>query len=150
MRHNGANRTVWVLGCVVAVCVAACSGADPDGDSSSAAAVETPAEAETETSAETETEASAAAPDDDVAPAEGSEVSAAALCEYLTGELPDLRAIGSEVGVMANLTVNLYTWYESQGAVPSGTELDEMTQAECPDVGAEALTLAGLESFTAL
>ena len=49
-----------------------------------------------------------------------SSVSGADLCEYLAGQLPQLREIGSEVGAMANVTVNLYSWYEGQGAVPDG------------------------------
>ena len=45
------------------------------------------------------------------APAGGSKtVPAKALCEYLSGQLPKLKAIGSEVGAMANLTGNLYSW----------------------------------------
>ncbi|WP_407343608.1 hypothetical protein [Pengzhenrongella phosphoraccumulans] len=51
---------------------------------------------------------------------------------------------------MANVTANLFAWYDGQGAVPNGTELDTLTQEECPDVGAEVLTLAGIASFTAL
>ena len=148
MPRNRTNRTAWELGCGVAAsiaCLPACSGPEsepePAADSPSAPAAETDAPAETSPSA-------TSAP---AAPAEGSpEVSAAALCEYLTGELPDLRAIGSEVGAMANLTVNLFTWYDEQGAVPKGTEIDALTQEECPEVGTEVLSLAGVESFAML
>jgi hypothetical protein len=77
-------------------------------------------------------------------------VSGAELCGYLQGRLPELKAIGSEVGAMANLTVNLYSWYEKRGAVPTGTEIDEQTTATCPDVRAEILKVAGIESFATL
>ncbi|GAA0899313.1 hypothetical protein [Virgisporangium aurantiacum] len=77
-------------------------------------------------------------------------VSAEDLCGYLRGQLPTLRAIGSTVGAMANLTVNLYSWYEKRGAVPTGSEIDRQTQQECPDTRAEVLTLAGMDSFATL
>jgi len=90
------------------------------------------------------------APTPSPAVGEGETVSPAALCDYLTSQLPDLRAIGSEVGVMANLTANLFGWYDQQGAVPSGSEIDTQTAAQCPDVGPEVLTLAGIETFNSL
>jgi hypothetical protein len=77
-------------------------------------------------------------------------VSATALCEYLRERLPTLRKIGSEVGAMGNLAGNLYSWYEKQGAVPIGSEMDEQTQQACPDVRTEVLKLAGTQSFASL
>lgn len=78
-------------------------------------------------------------------------MSSAELCGYLQGRLPELKAIGSEVGAMANLTVNLYSWYEKRGAaVPTGTEIDEQMAATCPDVRAEIFKVAGIESFATL
>ncbi|MFI6324366.1 hypothetical protein ACIBG8_43060 [Nonomuraea sp. NPDC050556] len=72
------------------------------------------------------------------------------LCDYLQGRLPVLRAIGSEVGRMGNLTVNLYSWYEKQGAVPTGAQIDTQTQKECPDTRAELLKISGMQSFATL
>ncbi|GAA3466963.1 hypothetical protein [Nonomuraea roseola] len=72
------------------------------------------------------------------------------LCDYLRGQLPNLKSIGSEVGAMANLTVNLYSWYEKRGAVPSGIQIDTQLQQECPDVQTEVLKTAGIESFATL
>lgn len=77
-------------------------------------------------------------------------VSAEALCDYLRSQVPVLKGIGSEVGAMANLTVNLYSWYEKQGAVPSGSQIDELTRQQCPEVGKEVLKLAGIQSFATL
>lgn len=93
-----------------------------------------------------------AAPSEPAVPssAGSSAVDAAALCAYLTGELPALQAIGSEVGAMANLAGNLFAWYDEQGAVPNGTEIDEQTLQECPDVRTEVLATAGIESFATL
>lgn len=134
---------VWSLGCGAALCLAGCSGADPAGES-------TPDPAATVTAAPAESASPTAAESTPPAGDAASGVSATALCEYLTGQLPQLREIGSEVGVMANVTANLFAWYDEQGAVPNGTELDALTQQDCPEVGAEVLKLAGVESFTAL
>jgi hypothetical protein len=85
------------------------------------------------------------------APADGPKtVSAKALCDYLSGELPKLKAMGSEVGAMANLTGNLYSWYNGQGAVPDGNQMDEQTLKECPDVRTEVLKAAGVKTFMEL
>lgn len=101
--------------------------------------------------------ADAAAPPDAASSAGGSAaagdstpVSAKEVCAYLEGQLPTLRGIGSETGAMANLTVNLYSWYEKQGAVPSGRQIDDQTGQECPTVRTELLDLAGMESFDRL
>ncbi|ONI92839.1 hypothetical protein ALI22I_01580 [Saccharothrix sp. ALI-22-I] len=72
------------------------------------------------------------------------------VCEYLRGQIPTLEGIGSEVGAMANLTVNLYSWYEKQGAVPDGAQIDKQVQQECPDVAAQVYKLAGIKSFATL
>ena len=84
------------------------------------------------------------------APAGGSAVSAKEVCAYLDGQLPTLKGIGSETGVMANLTVNLYSWYEKQGPVPTGRQIDDQTRQECPATRTEVLKLAGMESFERL
>lgn len=85
------------------------------------------------------------------APARGSNpVSAKEVCAYLDGQLPTLKGIGSETGAMANLTVNLYSWYEKQGPVPNGRQIDDQTRQECPAIRTEVLELAGMESFERL
>ncbi|MET7875751.1 hypothetical protein ABZS52_02355 [Micromonospora profundi] len=84
------------------------------------------------------------------APAAGTTVPAKEVCAYLEGQLPTLKGIGSETGVMANLTVNLYSWYEKQGPVPSGRQIDDQTRQECPATRTEVLKLAGMESFERL
>lgn len=136
------KSTRWALGAGAALCLAACSGTNPVTDLSSApAAPSSRAPVQTGAPSAAEPTPSAAA---------STDVSAAALCEYLTGQLPALRAIGSKVGAGANLTGNLFGWYDNQGAVPDGARLDAQTTQECPDVGAEVLGLAGVASFTAL
>ncbi|WP_421742878.1 hypothetical protein [Cellulomonas sp.] len=138
MAHTGTNCALWSWGLGAVLCLAACSNADPTDESPSV-----PPATESAKSAPPKAEESAA-------PDAESSVSGADLCEYLAGQLPQLREIGSEVGAMANVTVNLYSWYEGQGAVPDGTEIDTLTQEECPEVGSEVLTLAGMDSFATL
>lgn len=77
-------------------------------------------------------------------------VSGADVCAYLRGQIPTLEGIGSEVGAMANLTVNLYSWYEQRGAVPNGSQIDEQVAKECPDVATQVYKLAGIKSFASL
>ncbi|MEW2146590.1 hypothetical protein AB0869_27635 [Micromonospora vinacea] len=77
-------------------------------------------------------------------------MSAKEVCNYLDGQVPTLKGIGSETGAMANLTVNLYSWYEKQGPVPNGREIDDQTRQECPATRTEVLKLAGMESFERL
>jgi hypothetical protein len=86
-----------------------------------------------------------AAPAGSAAPVSGADV-----CGYLRGQVPALEAIGSEVGAMANLTVNLYSWYEGKGAVPNGSQIDRQVAQECPDVAARVYELAGIKSFATL
>ncbi|WP_327042393.1 hypothetical protein OG400_07800 [Micromonospora ureilytica] len=84
------------------------------------------------------------------APADDTQASAKEVCAYLEGQVPTLKGIGSETGAMANLTVNLYSWYEKQGPVPNGREIDDQTRTECPATRTEVLKLAGMESFERL
>lgn len=133
-------RTIRMLAptfCLV-LALTACADADAP-EPSGAAAPGTPAAADAASSAAGS------------APAGGSTpVSAKEVCAYLDGQLPTLRGIGSETGTMANLTVNLYSWYEKQGAVPTGRQIDDQTRQECPATRTEVLELAGMESFERL
>lgn len=122
----------------VAVCIGALLTACADGDAPESSG---PADAGASGAATT-----AAAPTS----GGSTSVSAEDVCGYLRDQLPTLRAIGSEVGSMANLTVNLYSWYEKQGAVPTGSEIDEQTRQECPETRTEVLKMSGMESFARL
>ena len=75
---------------------------------------------------------------------------AADVCTYLTGQIPALTAIGSPVGVQANLAGNLFGFFQSHGVPADGAQLDDATKAQCPDVRSQILVLSGLTSFTQL
>ena len=77
-------------------------------------------------------------------------VTAADLCDYLRGELPELRKAPGELDAMARLAMGLSGWYDQQGKVPDGVEIDTLTKDQCADVRAEVLKLAGVQSFHAV
>ncbi|MGC4896980.1 hypothetical protein [Micromonospora sp. DT31] len=132
-------RTIRMLAPTLCLVLALTACADADApEPSGAAAPDTPAAAGASSAVGS-------------APAGGSTpVSAKEVCTYLDGQLPTLRGIGSETGTMANLTVNLYSWYEKQGAVPTGRQIDDQTRQECPATRTEVLELAGMGSFERL
>ena len=88
--------------------------------------------------------------------AEGAEgvdkkaVSAADLCGFLKKNVAEWESIGSEVGAMARLTTDLASFYEDHGVTPVGSDMDEQTLTECPDVRTKVLKTGGLESFATL
>ncbi|MEU8286374.1 hypothetical protein AB0C01_18790 [Micromonospora sp. NPDC048905] len=132
-------RTIRLLAPVVCVVLAATACTDTDTPGPGAAAPNNP------TATAAASSAAGSAPQGDSTP-----VSAKAVCAYLDGQLPTLKGIGSETGAMANLTVNLYSWYELQGPVPTGRQIDDQTRQECPATRTEVLKLAGMESFERL
>ena len=77
-------------------------------------------------------------------------VSAKEVCAHLTKELPRIKAVGSEVGAMAQLTISLAGFYENHQKVADGAALDAQTEKACPQVRAEILKAAGMKSFADL
>lgn len=77
-------------------------------------------------------------------------VSAADLCGFLEKNLAEWQSIGSEVGAMARLTTDLFSFYEKHGVTPVGSDMDEQTLAECPETRKKVLKAGGLESFQTL
>ncbi|WP_328533134.1 hypothetical protein OG836_24600 [Micromonospora zamorensis] len=130
-------RTIRLL--APAVCLVLAATACTDAPEPGAAAPDSP------TTIAAASSAAGSAPDGGP-----TQVSAKEVCAYLDGQLPTLKGIGSETGVMANLTVNLYSWYEKQGPVPTGRQIDDQTRQECPATRTEVLKLAGMESFERL
>jgi hypothetical protein len=77
-------------------------------------------------------------------------VSAADLCDFLEKNVAEWQSIGSEVGAMARLTTDLASFYEDHGVTPVGSDMDEQTIAECPEVRTKVLKAGGLDSFRTL
>ncbi|MGC5305808.1 hypothetical protein [Micromonospora zamorensis] len=132
-------RTIRLLAPAVCLVLAATACTGTDAPEPGAAAPDSPAATAAASSA------AGSAPDGGSA-----QVSAKEVCAYLDSQLPTLKGIGSETGVMANLTVNLYSWYEKQGPVPTGRQIDDQTRQGCPATRTEVLKLAGMESFERL
>lgn len=80
--------------------------------------------------------------------AAGGSYSATDVCTYLKGEFPALKEIGSPVGRHANLAGKLATFFESHGKPENGAALDAATEAECPAVRTEVLSLIEVDSFS--
>ncbi len=114
-------------------CSASTSDSPTDADAGAAAPATTAATTETTTADD------AAGADDATA---GKEV-----CAHLKKELPRIKAVGSEVGAMAQLTMSLSSFYETHDKLADGTVLDAQTEASCPQVKAEILKAAGMTSF---
>ena len=76
--------------------------------------------------------------------------SATDVCTYLTSQLPALRAIGSTVGVQANLAGNLAGFFEKHDQPADGQIVDDAAKGQCPAVRTEILTLSGLTSIAEL
>jgi hypothetical protein len=77
-------------------------------------------------------------------------ISAEALCAHLKKELPRIKAVGSEVGAMAQLTVSIANLYEDHLTELDGDVLDAQATKTCPETRTEILKAAGVDSFTDL
>jgi hypothetical protein len=77
-------------------------------------------------------------------------VSAADLCGFLEKNLAEWQSVGSEVGAMAQMTMDLAGYYEDFGVTPVGSDMEEQTLAECPKTREKVLKAGGLASFQAL
>ena len=75
---------------------------------------------------------------------------AEALCAHLKKELPRIKAVGSEVGSMAQLAMSLASFYEDHPKELDGTVLDAQAQQACPQTRTEMLKAAGIKSFADL
>ncbi|MFI5953948.1 hypothetical protein [Cryptosporangium sp. NPDC051539] len=79
----------------------------------------------------------------------GGDVDPAALCAYLKGALPGWKAVGSEVGALAQATSDIADWYDknSKSGIPDRDAMEAGTKAECPETRAEVLKTIGVDSF---
>lgn len=80
----------------------------------------------------------------------GAADAGSAVCAYLAGQVPSLKAIGTPVGAHANLVANLFGFLQAHGIPADSVALDEATTKTCPDVRQEILSITDLESFSEL
>lgn len=77
-------------------------------------------------------------------------VAATALCDFLRKKLPDWKSVGGENAAQAQLAIDLFTFYQEQGAVPVGREIDEQARTQCPAIRFDVLQTAGIDNFLIL
>ena len=80
----------------------------------------------------------------------GSTVAAAELCDFLRKKLADWKSADGENAAQAQVAVDLFTFYQEQGAVPVGREIDEQARTQCPAVRFDVLQTAGIKDFMIL
>jgi hypothetical protein len=96
--------------------------------------------------AATKAGAKAAAADDSVN-VDNAPVSAKALCERLKEELPRIKAVGSEVGAQAQLTLSIADLYGDNVDKLDGDVVDAQAEKTCPGTRTQLLKAAGVQSF---
>ncbi len=134
------NRPARALVLAVSLLTAACgggataspqaAGASPSAAASTAAAPASPATASPGTSA-------------------AGAANGAALCTFLSTELPALQKAGSTAGAVAQLAIDYADWIaaDSSRGLPSASAMDTLTESACPEVRTTILKLLGGDSF---
>jgi hypothetical protein len=77
-------------------------------------------------------------------------ISAEALCAHLKKDLPRIKAVGSQVGAEAQLTLSIADLYNDHLDQLDGDVVDAQAKQSCPDTRAELLEAAGVDSFGSL
>jgi hypothetical protein len=82
----------------------------------------------------------------------GGAVSAQEICDTLTSAQATLTKEKGTPGALATLTLQLADLYTTKDAIAkmSGSDIDAMTQATCPDARKAALDAAGISTFAQL
>jgi len=132
------NRPARALVLAVSLLTAACGGgatASPQAGSPSPAASTAAASASPST----------ASPE----PSAASAGDGAALCAFLSSELPALQQAGSAAGAVAQLAVDYANWLEADPSriLPDAAAMDTLTKASCPEIRTNVLTFIGGDSF---
>jgi hypothetical protein len=132
------NRTARALVLAVSLLTAACGGgatASPQAGSPSPAASTAAASASPST----------ASPE----PSAASAGDGAALCAFLSSELPALQNAGSTGGAVAQLAIDYANWLEADSSrvLPDAVAMDTLTKASCPEIRTNVLKTLGGDSF---
>ena len=83
------------------------------------------------------------------APSAASGGNGAALCAFLTAEIPKIQAAGSTGGAVAELAIDYANWLaaDSSRVLPEAASMDTLTEASCPEVRTNVLKIIGSDSF---
>lgn len=117
--------------------LAACGGGgktESTGDKAAAGASATPTASATEVAD---------------SPAETKAPDGKGLCGFLKSENPKMKAIGTPVGALAHLAIELATWVGNHPdqKPDDSMAMDESTKRDCPDVRNAALKILDAKTF---
>jgi hypothetical protein len=88
-----------------------------------------------------------AAPSASPVTAAASAVAAPQLCDFLKKKLPEWQSISGEGAAQAQLAIDLFAFYQEQGALPVGKEIDDQARSQCPAIRFEVLRAAGIKDL---
>jgi hypothetical protein len=73
----------------------------------------------------------------------------AALCAFLTSEVPALQKAGSTGGAVAQLAIDYANWIAADASrvLPDAAAMDTLTEAACPEIRTTVLKLLGGDNF---
>jgi len=132
------NRPIRALVLTVSLLAAACGGG---ATTSPRAGSPSPAASSAAASASPSTASSV--------PSAVSAGNGAALCAFLTSEIPALQKAGSTGGAVAELAIDYANWIaaDSSRVLPDAAAMDTLTEASCPEVRTSVLKIIGGDSF---
>ncbi len=132
------SRPTRALVLAVSLLTAACGGSatasaptgSPSPDASTALASASPSTASTSPSVE-------------------SGGDGAALCAFLTSEIPKIQSAGSTGGAVGELAIDYANWIaaDSSRVLPDAAAMDTLTEASCPEVRTNVLKIIGSDRF---
>ena len=82
-------------------------------------------------------------------PSAASSGNGAALCTFLTAEIPKIQTAGSTGGAVAELAIDYANWLaaDSSRVLPGAASMDTLTAASCPEIRTNVLKIIGSDSF---
>jgi len=138
------NRSARAFVLAVSLLAAACGGgatAAPQAASPSLSASPSPAASTAAAPASPAT----ASP----GPSAAGAANGAALCTFLSSEVPALQKAGSTGGAVAQLAIDYADWIAADASrvLPDAAAMDTLTEAACPEIRTTVLKLLGGDSF---
>jgi len=137
-RGNFVNRPTRALVLAASLLFAACGGGSTGVPPAGGSSPSSPAAA-----------ASASVSASSAAPSTVNGGDGAALCGFLTSEVPKLQQAGSTGGAVGELAIDYANWIaaDSSRVLPDAVAMDTLTSASCPATRTTVLKIIGDDSF---